>query len=500
MKVWENPNKKKQGVSVWQNPNKKPTLASRLRGEHADYSQINPLSAGLAEAGLNMGADAGNILLQALHQQGAPETFDMGERFRRQGAPETNVPQLPHANFRNLNPDIAKSPGAYNVGKYAPDVKLLGIPALKALGSLFGKATGLTKATALQRDFRGLSVGEDVLGKRISSGKSALEESERELASKLANEVEHHSGAFESRGKQFKEQFPQTEEANINALAESLTEAKDKVIIPGIKKRYQEFGQDPQGGMSKIKDPIPVTALHDDLKGIEKIASKDLKETINQAIGHKQKMGTSELYLPQKQFNVQAKPSVNDYMKLWKTARDEAGSFAYQSKFNTTLSNAQKAEMGKQAAALYKLADKAKLSIQKTLPSAKRKEYQSIQEAFENLEIPFRESTLLKNATARHPKITTKNFMESLGKENKPILKEYLLEKHPGFKETAAKYDLMGLDISNPKAIERALQGDAGKALPKNVRTDLQGMLNDVRQKKIQQKSYQGMFRLKKLA
>lgn len=199
-------------------------------------------------------------------------------------------------------------------------------------------------------------------------------------------------------------------------------------------------------------------------------------------------MGTSELYLPQKQFNVQAKPSVNDYMKLWKTARDEAGSFAYQSKFNTTLSNAQKAEMGKQAAALYKLADKAKLSIQKTLPSAKRKEYQSIQEAFENLEIPFRESTLLKNATARHPKITTKNFMESLGKENKPILKEYLLEKHPGFKETAAKYDLMGLDISNPKAIERALQGDAGKALPKNVRTDLQGMLNDVRQKRFSRK------------
>lgn len=445
---------------------------------------------GLAEFGGQTASDLANLGIQSLHRGNEPETVDIAEilGLKKRQAPPVRTPEVPGVDLSKYAPQGFAGKTGYYGGRYIPEA----YGAYKAIAPLavgtakfLGRLGGLDKATALKRELAGIQSAEDILGTFHKGGKESLAESERALAAKLATESEHFGGRFESRGKYFKEKIPQTEEANINALANSLKEAAEKDIFPGIEKAYKKFGREANGGLAKIKPEAKISpiSLQNELKDIESIASPELMDVINKSIGRIEKIKSPHPELPDQTILHEANPSVNDYIALWKTARDEANAFGYQAINNPNLSNAQKKLMSAKASELRNLANNVKFSIKKSLSSAKRAEYQKIQDAFENLQIPFRESNLLANAIERHPRITTKKFMESLTRENKPILKEYLMTRHPKFVEAAAKHDLMGLDVTNPKAIEKTLQGDAGKALPKPIRTELQGMLHDVRQK-----------------
>ena len=230
-------------------------------------------------------------------------------------------------------------------------------------------------------------------------------------------------------------------------LAESLKKVTGD-ISENLSKRYEEFSESPAGKRT-ISEPIDTKHLS---KQYELPTQALSKETLGM---------------------LKREPTVNNYIDAWRQVRDEASHARKLSRGD--IPYGKKQAYVENAKSLEKLADDLNNKARKSLSSEEAANFDALQKDYKNLKIPMRKSTI-KKAIAEHPEISTKNFNASMSKIGVPELKDILL-KDSNFREKLAKHDLMDLDVTNTKKLQRVLEGDTGKALPEKQFKELKNIL-----------------------
>ena len=388
--------------------------------------------------------------------------------------------------------DIARKTAPYGI-KAGQKVIEKGKSAKENISSILGKINERPKKIEAieerQRQLKG-----DILKEKIE-----LPEAQIKIAANIGKAIEAEQLKRSPHEKGLAPYIANKQEEKIGKSTATLTHAKEKDILPKIEAAYARFGEDNQGGKVKIKEEnaIPVSSLEKELEGIEKYASPKLNQVISKTIGKIQKVESSHSELPSFTVPKQAKATVNDYITLWKTSRDEARLISNRIENDSRLTNADIQDLREKRSKLTSFSKRVKNSIEESLSPEKRAEYQQIQHDYEHLEVPFKESNLLSNATERHPTVKTGKFSQKLTLENHPKLRKYLLENHPEFKEALASYDLQNLDLSNHEKLRSLLESDQGRALPEKVQKDIGQIARSLESKKNYSK-YRKRFRLVK--
>lgn len=463
------------------------------RGQVSDYKnkalrKVNPGLLGLQQFFMESVTGIPNLLSSTGNRPvGMASFMEIPEEenpFRNLRTPHIETPDL----SKYVDDDIS-SKAQFYVGQYGPDVvALAGL--LKPLLGAAGRASGLSKigeAKNLQGELGALGKSEDYLSRSIAGREELLAQEQLQNAKKLGQESEQIGAALERKQAAFKSSGAKDEEAAIQNLTKSLTETRGK-IESKIKADYERFGNDQSAGKLPVKDGINPSELNTEFESIKDIKSESLNQALEKATGKFHEIKSPHSDLPDQTYFQPSKSTVNDYLNLSKTARDEAFKIAEEIKNNKLLNKTEKEKMGQQIKALKKLQNKARNVVNKNISLEKRNELRAIDKEFEHKVVPFRRSNLLKQATAHQPKVMAENFMKKLINENKPFLKEHILKDHPATRKAIADFDLKNLDVTNEASIEKALKGAQGQALPSNVRKDLSGILGDIRQKDLVEK------------
>lgn len=274
--------------------------------------------------------------------------------------------------------------------------------------------------------------------------------------------------------------LPNSREEAISNLTKELTKAHEEGIKPEINKKFESFKK--SAGTSEIKEPLSFENLNQyDINNMPAVMQKLMAE-----IGGQQE--AIPQYLMQEfggatgshVVRPSIKPNVNKYLELSRMARDEKFK-ASEDSINPNLTASEKEVARNRAIKMGDLQNELDRKINESLTNEQRNQYASYKADFQNLELPFRKSSLLAKATSREPKVKTNNFYESFIKENYPKLKEYLLQKHPEVGEAIQKHDLRNLDMLNPNAIEKVMRSDLGKTFSKKTKDDLRSLVSDLR-------------------
>lgn len=359
------------------------------------------------------------------------------------------------------------------LGAVLPPLARAGGLGYRTVRSLLGKGD----ETDLISKVSPLNIQKRSLETSIGAAKEGAESQEQELARRLAGESQSYGEQIEQRAKRFQDMFPQREEKAIGELTKGLTKVKGDVETKR-RQLYQGFGRQTEGGQVDIKEPIKIS----DFKLDEDVISPEFNEIVKKSIGYTEKAKGINPDLPQS-WDVQAKPKVNDYFELWKSARDTSRELADSAKNADNV--ALKKKYIEQSKQIGNLASKAQAKIRESLTPEKWKEYKRIQNFFENIELPFRESPLLAGATERHPKVAHEDFMKAFIRENKPALRSYIKQNYPDVEKAIVKHDLMATDFRSPAAIDKLLSGDKGKSLGAQTIRELRDLRNVMSQKEL---------------
>lgn len=356
--------------------------------------------------------------------------------------------------------------------------------AISPLAKLFGRFMGPNRKNVLNENVQSAKAHENLVKEQMAAQEKALEQSKMAGARQFGKESMERQGKIENIQESLTKKIPSSESQNIGELGESLQEAHGD-IVKNYQKMYSDFASS-AAGKKPIKKGI-------DLREVEALeigenSPPELKKDIDNFIGKKTKQEAhTDIIMgnvPEKTVYEAKTGTVQDYLTMSKKARDEALRYGRMAKDrNATFSEKERyREISKKYRKFQKMLDE-RITNSLDLPEAMQ--YQGIQGFFKNYEVPFRESSILKTGSAPRPKIKSKDFFSSLTRENEPKLATHLLEKYPRVKNAIAKHDLMDIDFSNPKAVEKIIKSDRFESLPENIQKDLTALDTELKQKEM---------------
>ena len=325
----------------------------------------------------------------------------------------------------------------------------------------------------LSRQLLGLQ--EDLDLAKTESFPNAINES----AKKYSDLHEHHAGEAIRLGKEIESYAPRGNEEPKGRLIKELHEAH-KATSKENKGKYTKFGEG-KDVKAKPKHLVTVQDVENHISKPQGL-SKTLQRLIKERIGSKKIV--EDVYNPntmtiQKGYEKtsKGKATVNDYIELEKEVLSEAHQWGEMALMEG-LSPDKKTKLGLKAKELNSFAKEISNKIKQNLTTDRAAEYAQIKHEWRTRILPVRNKAILKNATSKQGTLKTEHFAESLSNENIPELTKHWLEDHPKVRNAMAKHDLRNLDVTNITAVKAALHGDKGRALPANVRHQLEQLLH----------------------
>ncbi|MEO6077577.1 MAG: hypothetical protein ABIP54_02210 [Candidatus Andersenbacteria bacterium] len=332
------------------------------------------------------------------------------------------------------------------------------------------KTAGKIVKTAAKSPAKITKVAKDVYepfkkAKELEKNLSELKADKVASKERLAKSNEAASGAI-------KEYAPNEHATAKSNLAESL-KSVSKEINADLTKRYKDFGES-SSGTKRIYEPIQSEFFDKKYSLPKEVVSESTQRLIDKNIGtHKSVEAGRDPLTGQMQFKtegVKVKPTVNGYLDLFKHLRDEASHYRKLAKGDVSYGDKQK--YISQAKSIENLANDVNSKIENSLSGKGKKQYSGIQADYKDLKIPLEQKSLFKNARKEAAEIKTDKFIDSMNKLGTDRLKNRLLSDTK-FRENVAKHDLISLDPSKMKSLEKALNGDFGKALPEKIHKTL---------------------------
>ncbi|MES2218973.1 MAG: hypothetical protein V4501_11245 [Pseudomonadota bacterium] len=167
-------------------------------------------------------------------------------------------------------------------------------------------------------------------------------------------------------------------------------------------------------------------------------------------------------------------PTVKDYIKFYRTTRDEASNL-HQAANNASTAD-ERDILRHKALTLGTLRDSIKSKIEDTMSPEEKNFWDSINSHYSNIVKPFQENpTLRRAASGNKGNISSKDFMNVLEQPGNDMLRAHILtgDKAAPLKQAILEHDLRGLDLSNPDKIEGVLSSDIAGIMPKELQDAL---------------------------
>lgn len=332
------------------------------------------------------------------------------------------------------------------------------------------------------KSYTGKKAQEKLIGalEREKTGEEAnLFQSKEDLANKLTNSLEKNKSQKQELIGSLEKFTGKSESLSKKELADSMKKTK-KEIFEKYDREYNKFNQS-AGGKTEVKKPIDISNFEKEYNLSMSDLSPDTRDMVKKFIGEIKETKPSEdisviTGKPIKEGEtkvIKQKPTVSNYIDLWKQVRSEIADFKKSSALAST--PAERAKFRKKAEKLQKFSSDLNEKAFSSLNKKDAEAYKKLQEGYLKERVPFSEESLLEDATSQRPKIPD-NFFKKLNESGMNDLVATIKSNHPDLVEAIAKHDLKNIKNMSTQEIKSILEGDLGRFLPKGLQDKISGL------------------------